>query len=729
MATPAQEISAVRSPLAWFGEFLKEELAPYSGRGALVARMVIAATLVMLIGMTFRIPYSFQGAIYALMISRENSRATLKSGLTILVLTGIGAAYLLISACFVINEPSLHLFWVIVSFFFAFYAIGTLNNFGASSTLAIVISVGVPIWDRHVSAETNVEDTLWLCLASAIGIVVTITVELLFSRMKPGEDILAGLAERLGAVQNFLLCYVDVRPGRRLTEAKVTHLAVVGTSMLRRILQRSAYSQHYAEQMGAMIGLTGTLVDLAANLPTFQLSEDDRKQIRRLAENVGSFRSDLLGGRTPHLRELPAAQGNALHSTPLLPEMERTVKLMDDILTGSPSLNIATLRPSSGDPPPTFFVRDAFTNVDHIKFAVKGCLTASICYIIYNAIDWPGISTAVTTCFLTALTTIGSSRQKQVLRISGAVVGGFVLGMGSQIFILPYLDSIAGFTILFMLVTAFASWFMTSSPRLSYFGMQVALAFYLIHLRTFAIESSLSIARDRVVGILVGLVMMWLIFDQLWGATALLQMKNAFISALRLLAQFSREPLSRDLKVAIERSYSLREAINKSFDSVRASADAVVFEFGPSRKQDLALRSRLREWQPQLRALFLMRIALWKYRVQLPGFTLPDPVRAAQQQFDYQSAMVLDDMADRLEGTPSLERGNLEDFFVELQKSVALCHSEKPLKSLAAEQQTFLALSRSVESLTTSLSKEMGPVLSSNSRTPWSAIANLGSAP
>jgi len=147
---------------------------------------------------------------------------------------------------------------------------------------------------------------------------------------------------------------------------------------------------------------------------------------------------------------------------------------------------------------------------------VKGCLTAGLCYIIYNGLDWPGISTAVTTCFLTALSSVGSSRQKQVLRISGALVGGFVIGMGSQIFILPYVDSIAGFTILFVLVTAFASWFMTSSPRLSYFGVQIAVAFYLIHLNSFAIEPSLSIARDRVVGILLGLIMMWLVFDQLW---------------------------------------------------------------------------------------------------------------------------------------------------------------------------------------------------------------------
>jgi len=50
---------------------------------------------------------------------------------------------------------------------------------------------------------------------------------------------------------------------------------------------------------------------------------------------------------------------------------------------------------------------------------------------------------------------------------------------------------------------------------------------------------------------------------------------------------------------------------------MRASADGVLFEFGPSRRQDLAWRSKFRQWQPQLRLLFVTEIALWKYRARL----------------------------------------------------------------------------------------------------------------
>ncbi len=413
MATAAQSVSATPSSLSWLGEFLKHELSPYQGRTALLARMVIAATLVMVICMVFRIPYAFQGAIYALIVSRESSQATFKSATSILALTGIGGAYLLASAWFVISIPTLHLLWVIASFVLGFYAISTFKNFGASSTFAIMICVGVPLWDRHVSAETNVEDTLWLCLASAIGVVVTVGIEILFSRIKPGEDLVAGVADRLAAVQHVLVCLAKNCPADRLTQANVVHQAMVGTSMLRRILQRSAYVPHYAEQMGAVIALTGTLVDLAANLrsPT-HLSGDDREQIRLLAENVGSVRSALLAEGTPHLNAFHVTQGNVPHAIPLVTEMERTVQLMNEVLIGSQSLSVFAAQPSSGDPPRSFFVRDAFTNLEHIRFAVKGCLTAGLCYIIYNGMDWPGISTAVTTCFLTALSNVGSSRQK-----------------------------------------------------------------------------------------------------------------------------------------------------------------------------------------------------------------------------------------------------------------------------------------------------------------------------
>jgi multidrug resistance protein MdtO len=210
---------------------------------------------------------------------------------------------------------------------------------------------------------------------------------------------------------------------------------------------------------------------------------------------------------------LDASQSSG--GVPLLREMEKTVSLIPEVFSGAAPMGEFGLSASEDKQPSTLLVRDAFSNLDHLKFGLKGGLAASLCYMIYNAIAWPGISTAITTCLLTALTTVGFSRQKQILRFAGAVVGGVIFGMGAQIAVLPYLDSIAAFTVLFVAVSAVGAWFATSSPRLAYFGVQLIIAFYLINLQEFKQQISLGVARDRVVGILLGLFAMWLVFDPL----------------------------------------------------------------------------------------------------------------------------------------------------------------------------------------------------------------------
>jgi uncharacterized membrane protein YccC len=91
------------------------------------------------------------------------------------------------------------------------------------------------------------------------------------------------------------------------------------------------------------------------------------------------------------------------------------------------------------------------------------------------------------------------------------------------------------------------AWIATCSPRLSYLGLQIAAAFCLMNLEEFKFQASLAVARDRVVGILLGLFVMWLAFDWLWSVPAGVEMKRTFVSAIRALAQLAREPVSSDI--------------------------------------------------------------------------------------------------------------------------------------------------------------------------------------
>jgi multidrug resistance protein MdtO len=255
-----------------------------------------------------------------------------------------------------------------------------------------------------------------------------------------------------------------------------------------------------------------------------------------------------------------------------------------------------------------------------------------------------------------------------------------------------------------MLVTAFAGWVMTSSPRLSYFGLQVALAYYLINLQEFKIQTSLAVARDRVAGIMLGLLMMWLVFDQLWSAPAGVEMRRAFVLTFRLLAQLAREPVSTNLRIAAERTHALRETIDAQFDKVRALADGVLFEFGPTRRQDLAMRACIRRWQPKLRTLFVMRIASLKYRFQVPGFELSEAVQRSQQAYDQLSARMLEEMADRIERVSSQES---EDSSELLEQTIEKYCTEDSQQGPYAHVWSFPTLLRRIDSLTNSLAGEV----------------------
>jgi len=672
-----------------------------------VARIVLAVTLVMIVCNTFRIPYAFVGGIYALVISRESHRATLNSAGSILLLAAGGVAYVLVSVPFVISVPLLHFLWNIGSLFLAFYALRVVTNYGAFVCLALLISVAVTIWDRRVSAEANVEGTLWLSLSALVGVVVTSGVELAFRRIQPGDDVVVPVADRLAAVHSVLICYAELRTVDRAAEEKVIRLGVLGTSRLRAALRRSDYSRQYRAQMSGVIGLVGTLVDTATALTqlSFEPGTTDREHLRSLAAAVAGIRADLMARRVPGA--IQVSTESETHRVPLLRQMEDTVALIPLAFAGSESIDEyqAASDETSGS---KLIAADAFVNPEHFRFALKGGFAVSACYVIYNVIDWPGMAVPVMlTCFLTAVSTIGTSRQRQILRFAGFVVGGLVIGMSAQVFLLPHLDSIVGFTVFVMLVTALAAWFMTSSPRLSFFGLQLGAVFFVINMQKFARETSLSVARDRVAGVFLGLLMMWLIFDQVWGAPASVEMRRAFISALRLLAQLAREPVSADIRSAISRSSALRDTINARFDNGRSLADGVLLEFGPSRRRNLALRDRIRKWQPQLRALFLMRGASLKYRLGLPGFVLPEAVIASLKTYDESSARMLENVADRMEGkTPQGEPVSADSFAL-LQQVLESCRSEEARLVLSEHGATFIPLVRQIDHLTKSLADQI----------------------
>jgi uncharacterized membrane protein YccC len=165
------------------------------------------------------------------------------------------------------------------------------------------------------------------------------------------------------------------------------------------------------------------------------------------------------------------------------------------------------------------FVPDAFTNPAHVHFALKVTFAAMFCYIVYEAIDWSGIHTAFITCTFIALESTQATLYKGTLRIVGCVIGG-ALALFSIVFLMPHMETITSLVVLVACASAIAGWVATGSERISYAGLQLAFAFFYSVFQGYAPDTDLDNVRNRMVGILFGLVVTGFVFQYIWPERA-----------------------------------------------------------------------------------------------------------------------------------------------------------------------------------------------------------------
>src|SRR5438132_2245843 len=261
-------------------------------------------------------------------------------------------------------------------------------------------------------------------------------------------------------------------------------------------------------------------------------------------------------------------------------------------------LNLLFLPDAPGPPahlpkPKSFFVSDAFTNPAHVHFALKVTFAAMFCYIFYMAIDWSGIHTALITCTFIALESTGATLHKGVLRIGGCVIGG-ALALFTIVFLMPHMDTIASLVVVVACASAIAGWVAAGSELISYGGLQIAFAFFYSVFQGYAPDTDLDNVRNRVVGILFGLVVTGLVFRYIWPERTIDRLRAALRQALQQLAQLLEIPRPESsIEAAKAKAHRLIGETAKSFDQARRYVELTQFESEESSATDQVSTSKL----------------------------------------------------------------------------------------------------------------------------------------
>src|SRR5438105_4405472 len=234
----------------------------------------------------------------------------------------------------------------------------------------------------------------------------------------------------------------------------------------------------------------------------------------------------------------------------------------------------------------SLFVSDAFTNPAHVHFALKVTFAAMFCYIFYMAIDWSGIHTALITCTFIALESTGATLHKGVLRIVGCLIGG-ALALFTIVFLMPHMDTIASLVVVVACASAIAGWVATGTELISYAGLQIAFAFFYSVFQGYAPDTDLDNVRNRVVGILFGLIVTGLVFQYIWPERTIDRLRGALRQVLLQLAKLLVIPSPQTaVKEAKPKAQALVAEISRELEQAQRQAELTGFEIGEPQAGD-----------------------------------------------------------------------------------------------------------------------------------------------
>jgi len=671
--------------------FLKTELRDLPGRRLGAFRLFIIALIIALVGETLRPPHLTPVAItIALGLSpyANAGQALALGGRMFGFLTATSLVCLLTLALWG-NQP-----WFLMPWSFCVIAASLFHSRVTGQSTHIIASWYPVVVLYNVSTpEENIYTALWLVpIMGGLGALFYVAVQMGIKPQDPSNLLQEALIQQLKSVEAVLKRRLK---GAFLSEEQRTGVAAQPGKLVKNydLLSHCAlihpamrYLHDTYEALLVEINGLGHLAvwyesTLSASHWNPSLGMVRHRQLifliralRKLKQGIASSRDvsaevlEILG--TDHN---PDPTGHTVPS--LLQSMhgsqERIAKLLGMIHRGE-RLPSHSVKPSASSLPSSIFPSWMgytfwYTHRATLQFALKFAFAAMLCAVLIQALDWPGLGTSIVTSIVVAQTSLGANYRKSLLRFSGAALGGLL----AYVYVLlaqPLLDTLVGFALVTAPVWGIAAWIAAGGTRTAYAGQQIAYAFGLFVLHDFGQVTELHTPRDRVLGILLGILVVGILDYVLWPRPSNKLAQRRVSGAIHSLTKLTAWPAD-EVNYVRNRVLPVRRSMDKELATALDLLSEAEFEPDYARHEQKVkhLRSMVATAN-ELAGLLSIRI---RYRLVggLILHELPDILQARIAHFDAALSQALEYAANVLQGGEAVEPAGIAQVLADLETS------------------------------------------------------------
>lgn len=500
--------------------FLTRELRDAPGRANYTLRLTLSCAVLIVLFMTLHIPFLAVALIVVFYVSQPNV-LMIKLVSVVFVLTvsvALGGVLLIIKWTY--DYPLIRLVASVILFFCAIYLMRVLGKLGlAFFVVALAVIYAQTFPSMTSQSEILVRLLLWLWVAINTAILVTLLVNACFQQAFPGYQFKARLVVMLRQTAKVLSQPDEGEPQPTFTELarQFNQLQSLYQQAARATPEIAASPQAWQALMAAAL----RCYHLTALL---QPGDDHPDARRRIASQLNALADNLPAAAEVQPLIVPRDGTNGAI-------LQEIVEVLARLARGE-----AVPLPQGEVEKAPLLLPDAWSNPAYLHFALKTLLATLLCYVFYTAADWQGIHTIMLSCVIVAQPGLGATMQKTWLRIGGALLATLI-ALLLIVFVQPWTDSLSGLLAMTLPVFALASWIAAGSERIAYAGIQIGFTFALAFLSWFGPLSNLTELRDRVIGILLGVLVSSIVHLYLWPDSEAPQLKARLAQLYRQLAQ------------------------------------------------------------------------------------------------------------------------------------------------------------------------------------------------